>query len=98
MSTKSMAGPECTIMRRSLTLGVGLLLVEAVTALVLSVPALASESSSSPLTFAGSGSNLAITRILADGFTRALDSFKDRLPAGANAFLTFVRSREGGKR
>ena len=81
MSTKSMAGPEWAIMRRFLTLGVGLLLVGAATAAVLSVRASASESPSSPLTFAGSGANLAITRILADAFTRAHPEIKISVPA-----------------
>lgn len=68
-------------MRKFPVLGCGLLLVLLAAPLIPLVPVWASQAPSGSQVFAGSGSNLAITRLLADAFTRVRPEIKIEIPA-----------------
>lgn len=85
-----------TITRKLLTLGVGLLLVVAVTTLVRSVRASAGETPFGPLVFAGSGTNLPITRLLAEAFGRAHPEIKIDVPTSIGSTGGIRAAADGG--
>lgn len=70
-----------TIKRKVLALAVGLLLATAVSAMGPWARGWAGETSGRPLLFAGSGTNLAITRLLAEVFRRTHPEIQIEVPA-----------------
>lgn len=88
-------GYRWSITRRILIPCVGLPLLVAVTVLVLWVRALAGEAPSGSLVFAGSGSNLAVTRLLAEAFGRSRPEIKIDVPASIGSTGGIRAAAEG---
>lgn len=82
-------------MRRRLTLSVGLLLMGAALLGVPSSRAVAGEPRSTPLVFAGSGTNLAITQLLAEAFRQRHPELTIEVPASIGSAGGIRAAAEG---